>query len=72
MLITKEKAYEEAENLGEGFIANVILNWDSNPAKKLRGLVKLLRAGHSVRLGRRIDVLLIDDVISSWEQLEEV
>ena len=49
-MITKAAALREIETYGRGpqFLANVIVNGCSNPARKLRGIVKLLRAGHSV------------------------
>ena len=70
--MTKWEAYREAERLGASFLSNVILNWHNNPAKKLKGLVNLLKAGHSVTTGsNHIDVLIIDGYRASWVVLEE-
>jgi len=69
--MTKMEALHEAERLGSSFIANVIFCHYSNPAKKLRGLVNLLHAGHTVTLLRGLDDLLIDGYSASWVVLEE-
>ena len=69
---TKQEAYQEADKHGAGFVANVIMSWHRNPARKMRGLVNLLHAGHSVQTAQTaIDVLLIDGVKASWIVLEE-
>jgi hypothetical protein len=59
----KCELYREAGTFGReaSFIANVIFCHHRNPAKKLAGLVALLRAGHSVSLASfNMDVLQID------------
>ena len=69
--MTKMKAYEEAGKLGAAFIANVILTQHSNPSRKLKGLVDLLKSGHEVRAGQfSIDTLVIDGRQMGWELLE--
>ena len=70
--MTKIEAYREAQTLGAAFIANVVMNWHREPARKLKGLVNLLKAGHNVQTAdRAIDVLLIDGVTASWCVLDE-
>jgi len=70
--MNKMDYYNEAAGLlGSRFLPNVILNWHSKPARKLKGLCNLLLAGHRVRFAdRKIDVLLIDDEVACWEALE--
>ena len=70
--MTKLEAYQEAQTLGAAFVANVVMNWHREPARKLKGLVNLLKAGHSVQTAQTaIDVLLIDGVKASWCVLDE-
>lgn len=69
--MTKSQAYQEAAKLGAGFLANVVLTSHRNPARKLKGLVNLLNAEHSVKTGNQIDNLLIDGYLASWIVLEE-
>lgn len=67
----KMEAYQAAQSLGAGFIANVILTQHRNPSAKLNGLVELLKAGHEVRTAQfSIDTLLIDGYERGWEVLE--
>jgi hypothetical protein len=59
------------ENADIRFVANVIINWHTNPAKKLRGLAKLIAAGSVVRTGHfAIDILVVDGCQMAWESLE--
>ena len=68
----KMEAYIEADKKGSGYIANLILMHHHNAAKKLKGLVNLLNAGHSVDVaGFSIDTLKIDGHKASWIVLEE-
>lgn len=54
-----------------GFIANVIATQHRNRARKLRGLLGLLRAGHEVRIAQfDLDVLLVDNARKEWAFLE--
>jgi hypothetical protein len=72
-LSPKMQNYREACSHGPeaAFVANVILTSQRNPGRKLAGLVKLLRAGSSVRTGQfAIDVLVIDGRRASWTELE--
>lgn len=70
--MTKLEAYNEAQQLGASFIANVIMYQHRNPAKKLRGLVKLLRQNVSVRIAdRSIDELIVNECRAPWAVLEE-
>ena len=65
------EAYHEAERLGAGFLANIIKTHHRNPAKKIKGLVMLLKNGHQVRTGQfEIDVLVVDGVRMGWDILE--
>jgi hypothetical protein len=60
---TKIELYKEAQTFGRdaSFIANVIFCHHKNPAKKLAGLVAILRSGQSVSLASfDIDTLQID------------
>jgi hypothetical protein len=66
--------YAEARSFGRdaGYLANVILCHHRNPARKLAGLVRLLRAGHDCRTAQfAMDVLLIDGVRRDWSELEQ-
>jgi len=70
--MTKVEAYREADKRGAGFLANVIMNWQTNPAKKLKGLVNLLRADHTVDVASRdLTILMVDGCMASWVVLEE-
>lgn len=63
----------EIEQYGQesGFLANVIRTHHRNPARKLKGLLELLRAGHTARTAQfEIDVLVIDGKRFGWEYLE--
>ena len=72
-LSPKLQNYRKAEQLGCGFLANVILTSHQNPARKLRGLVRLLEAGRQVTLGSfSIDTLLLDGELIAWKSLETV
>ncbi|HLJ96271.1 MAG TPA: hypothetical protein VKU02_24065 [Gemmataceae bacterium] len=54
------------------FMANVILHHHQRPMTKLRGLLKLLRAGHRIRTASfSLNVLVIDDQRTEWSRLEE-
>jgi hypothetical protein len=65
--IAKIRTFDENTN----FVANVILTCHRNRARKLKGVLALLSAGHSVRIGQfSIDVLLVDGKPTSWEFLE--
>ena len=69
---SKHENYRTADILGAGFLANVIMCHHRNPARKLRGLVKLIRAGHTaVTADFGLDTLLIDGHKASWCVLEE-
>ena len=61
----------QAGNNDTNFVANVICAHHRNPWKKLRGLVKLVNDGHSVRTGQyALDVLIIDGEKKDWYYLE--
>lgn len=65
--------YNEASRHGQeaAFVANVIMNHHSNPAKKLAGLVKLLQSGNRARTAQfSLDQLIINDRQVGWETLE--
>lgn len=69
--MTKMEAMNEARKMGAGFIANVIATQHSNPARKLKGLVELLKSGHDVRTAElSIDILIVDGQQFGWEILE--
>ena len=71
--MTKNQAYAEAQQHGRdaGFVANVILTQHAEPARKLKGLVKLLRAGREVRTAQfSLDHLIIDGRAAAWADLE--
>lgn len=69
--MTKMEALNEAQKLGAGFIANVILTQHVNPSARLKGLVQLLKTGHEVRTAQfSIDTLVIDGMQRGWEILE--
>src|SRR6266404_6088148 len=56
--------FREINQLGgkdASFLANVILHYHQRPMKKLKGLAKLLRAGHRVQTAQfSLNVLVID------------
>lgn len=54
------------------FLANVIQCWHASPAKKLTGAARLVLSGHDVRIGREIDILMIDGSRADWTSLETV
>jgi len=54
-----------------GFVSNVILHQHPRAAQKLKGLWNLLEAGHEVRTGQEIDILLIDGNKAAWSDLEK-
>jgi len=56
---------------GDRFVANVIACWHSNPVRKLRGMLRLVKAGRSVALRREIDKLYIDGEPAPWSILEQ-
>jgi hypothetical protein len=54
-----------------GFIANVISTQHRHSARKLRGLLGLLRGGYEVRIAQfNIDVLLVNGNQRDWSFLE--
>jgi hypothetical protein len=69
--MTKAEMCQEAEERGEGFLANVIACWHGKPFTKLAGLVALLRDGHEVRTAQfGMDILVIDGERAEWAALE--
>jgi len=54
---------------GDISTANLIMLWHARPAKKLRGMLRLVEAGHTVTTA--VDVLLIDGKRAPWAALEE-
>lgn len=71
--MTKHATLREVGQYGTGaaYLANVILWHHRNPARKLRGLLRLLRAGKSCRVGQfNLDVLLVDGERQDWSILE--
>ena len=68
--MTKIEAIKKLQDGGRGFLANVIINWHSNPAKKLKGAVKAMEAGLEPRIGNRIDALIVDGKLTDWDYLE--
>jgi hypothetical protein len=66
--------FREINELGgkdASFLANVILHHHQRPMKKLRGLLKLLRAGKRVQTAQfSLNVLVIDGERAEWSQLE--
>lgn len=73
--MTKMETYEAVCEFGQdaSFLANVILNWHSKPARKLNGALKLLRSGAEIRTGQfAIDVLVINGERACWSTLETV
>ena len=66
--------YQKIDALGDkqaSFVANVILNWHSNPQPKLKGLLWLLQRGHEIRIAQySIDTLVIDGFRCRWQDLE--
>ena len=70
--MTKMEAYAYASSHGSRFIANVVLCHYSNPAKKLKGIARLLMSGKTVSLGAySMDHLLIDGRSAEWSDLEK-
>ena len=66
----KMEAYRRLQDLGYGFIANVVLVRHRNPARKLKGLLTLIEEGHTVRLGSfDIDCLVVDGHQRDWNTL---
>jgi hypothetical protein len=73
-VVTKKQAYQAIERLNDrsaSFVTNIVMCGHKNPAKKLRGILNLLNAGHTVSAGNTTDHLLIDGVTVSWCVLEE-
>ena len=71
--MNKIEAYNEAQKFGAeaGFVANVVINHHRNAARKLKGLVEILKAGHDVRTAQfGLDILMIDGTRQGWEVLE--
>ena len=69
----KMQNYITAQDMGAGFLANVILNQHSSAGRKLAGLVKLLKAGRTASTGQfSIDTLVIDGEGATWETLETI
>jgi hypothetical protein len=69
----KTEAYQQARLFGgdAAFLATIILTDHSKPARKLSGLVELLKSGHQCRTGQyRKDLLVIDGRKFGWEVLE--
>ena len=56
-----------------GFLANVIANGHTRPVTKLRCILALLKAGHSVRLAPfSTAALLVDNRPLDWSALSSV
>ena len=71
--MNKVAYYNSLKSSGHGFVANVIFCHHSNPARKLRGLHRLVSAGRSVRLADfNMDLLILDGKIISFKSLETV
>jgi len=71
---TKTTDYQEAQDHGRGagFVANVIRSHYDRPAKMLRALVDLLRAGSEVSmLGYHMDTISVDGKVRSLSSLGE-
>ena len=66
--------FREINELGgkdASFLANVVLCHHQRPMKKLKGLAKLLRAGHRVQTAQfSLNVLVIDGERTEWSELE--
>ena len=70
--MTKTALYTEAIERGVGFVANLIANQHRSPKRMLRGLINLLRAGHSVRTAQfSVDELVVDGHAANWCVLNE-
>jgi len=55
------------------FVANVIQTQHSKPARKLRGLARLIEQGHEPRIAQfSIDILMVDGQRFEWADLETV
>ena len=52
-----------------GFLTNIILTQHRNPARKLRGLLTLLNAGHTVTVGQE-GRLIVNGELRAWVELE--
>jgi hypothetical protein len=71
MTIAERVAKIQTYGQDASFVANVILTCHKNCARKLKGALALLLAGHTLRIGQfYIDVLLVDGKVTSWEFLE--
>jgi hypothetical protein len=71
MTIAERVAKIQTYGQDASFVANVILTCHKNRARKLKGALALLQAGHTLRIGQfYIDILLVDDKMTSWEFLE--
>ena len=68
--MTKADCVVEAHNCGAGAVAYAILAWQERPSRKLRGLVRLLRAGRRVAVGASVSSLLVDGRELGWSLLE--
>lgn len=69
----KTKAYHEVAGFGEQacIVGDLILSSQRNPARKIAGLLHLLRAGHSVSAAQFLpDVLFVDGTRYGWRILE--
>lgn len=61
----------EPYNVQTRDLVNVV-ETHKNPARKLKGLLRLLQAGHTVKLAAfHIGGLLIDDIAAPWNVLDE-
>ena len=69
----KPELYQACSKYGTdaSFVANVIYLHHANSHKKLKGLLKLLENGKSVRTANfDIDILVVDGDRTPWQSLE--
>ena len=69
--MSKLEAYQYLDRNGAGFVANVVWHHYANPAKKLKGLAKLVFEGKDVRFAEfSMDILLVDGLEVDWDLVE--
>ena len=65
--------YAENGQPDAAFVANLIMTRHSASARKLKGLVRLLRSSHSVRTAQfDCDTLIVDGNVMAWSNLDYI
>jgi hypothetical protein len=70
--MTRDELYRtlSAMDRDTSYLANVILVSQPNPARKLRGLYNLIKAGCEVRSGNMYDQIRIEGYIKTFSELD--